>query len=370
LPYQRVSFEEDFARALIQDSLRISERDVVTIGVAPHTIALGEAIAVECFKVGADAMLNLFTDRYQEGYLSNLSIESLREPSKFCVKLTEAETAIIWAYAPWDPAMYRRISQERLAASAEAEYKAHWPLARERKVRTVFVGTALVTPPRARVYGLNFPAWKRNMNLASLADPKKLAGDGRRLAGILEKAGKVSLRAPNGTELTLQLTGRKASVDDGVIDEEDIASDNLNTSIPAGSVRVAPDEDSADGVVRFDLPLRTQGRNVRGVRLEFEGGRVIALDGGSNLHILKKEYEASSGDKDKVASLRIGINPDARYGFLHDGIVAGSIGIGIGFNEALGGENKSPFFLEGIISRGTLELDGKSLVVNGRLKLH
>ncbi len=52
--------------------------------------------------------------------------------------------------------------------------------------------------------------------------------------------------------------------------------------------------------------------------------------------------EKATEDKDRIATLGIGLNPKAKYGFMMDNIVEGAVTIAIGDNESLGGKNKSP----------------------------
>jgi len=47
--------------------------------------------------------------------------------------------------------------------------------------------------------------------------------------------------------------------------------------------------------------------------------------------------------------------------------VRGAVTIGVGANEDLGGVNKSSFFLPVTVPNATLEIDGLSLVQNGRI---
>jgi len=63
--------------------LRIRPDDNVTISVI-RTRCDRRGSSVECFKVGADALLNLYHGRYYSAYMKHLSVEQLRKPSAFC----------------------------------------------------------------------------------------------------------------------------------------------------------------------------------------------------------------------------------------------------------------------------------------------
>src|SRR3972149_3359087 len=164
------------AANLVRACLRIRPDDNVTIFFYPHTTALAEDIAEECFRIGADVNLSAYTDRFYESYMRILSADSLRKPSVFCRALSEVSTAEFWLGGGYDPAGVRRVP-------------------------------------------------------------------------------------PGETALEFSIRGRRPFVFDGVVDDEDIAAGALDAQIPAGNVAIAPLEDSANGVVAFDLPQAWAGRS-------------------------------------------------------------------------------------------------------------
>jgi leucyl aminopeptidase (aminopeptidase T) len=50
------------AKQIVNRCLNVTEKDNVSILMYPHTMKLAEEISVECFKKGADVLLNLYTD--------------------------------------------------------------------------------------------------------------------------------------------------------------------------------------------------------------------------------------------------------------------------------------------------------------------
>ena len=341
----------------------------MTIFLNDHFVNMAEDIAIECFKNGADVLLNLYTDRYYLGYMTYLSFESLRQPSVWCRELTRNATAQFWLGGTYDPAVYRKVSADRMAANNEGENNAHFPLAKERKVRSLGVGLGMVTKPRGKAYGFNFNTWLRMTETASRVDPEMLAKKGRELAARLQAADKIRITSKNGTGLQLSAKERTPMINDGVVDDQDIMQDNLNASIPAGSVDVAVLEDSANGKVVLDVPTPWAGRTIRRIIWTFSGGKLTSFEGDKVAELLRKEWEASSGDKDRIATVSVGLNPKAKPGFLINNIVEGAIGIGIGGNEDLGGKNKPGFFHAATLKMGTLEADGTVVVEQGNLRI-
>lgn len=360
------TFMPNLAANLVRNCLRITPDDNVTVSFYPHMQKLAEEVAIECFKVGADALLNLYTDAYYTAYMKYLPAESLRKPSVFCRGLTELSTAEIGFWAAYDPAIYRAVPDDKMAANDEGETIAHQP-ATERKVRRLEVALGQVTRPRAKAYGFPFAPWGRMVREASSVTPSGLSRDGKKLAAVLEKGRELRITAPNGTDLTLALKGRSGLVNDGVVDAEDIERGALEAAIPAGSVSVVPDEGQGDGTAAFDIPTAWAGRSIRRLRWELSGGRVTSWDGDAVATRLKGLWEKAAGDRDRIAWVSIGLNPRAKLGFLQNGIVRGAVTLGIGGNEFLGGANKPGFNFESAIADATVEVDGKPVVRNGQI---
>jgi aminopeptidase len=358
---------EDLARTVVKDALRIDSSDVVTITTWDHTIDVANAMAVECFKRGADAIINLWTDEYYYGLLRELSEERLREPSKICEAFTEMETATINMFGPRNPEGLKKILPSKVNAWAEGERGSHYPRNVERKIRNVGLPLALLTPERARVYGFKFEKWKNTMDKALAMDLKKVGKTGRAIAQRLEGAHGVHLTAANGTDLTFDLNRRPVHVDDGIIDKEDIAKKSLDAQLPAGSVLTTIVETSANGRVIFDRPLQQMGLNIQGLEFRFRDGRLTSMKAKENLDPISKQHEKASGDKDRIGFLQLGLNPKADYGYLMDAIVEGAIQIGVGDNEYIGGKNVSSFGMAATLSKATLDVDGRTIIRNGGL---
>jgi leucyl aminopeptidase (aminopeptidase T) len=356
-----------FANQVVNKCLRITEKDNVTISVSHHVVPIAEDIAVECFRNGADVLLNLYTDKYHSAYLNLLPAESLKQPSVFCRALTENSTAEIFLLGAQDPEIFRKTPPEKMAADGEGETKAHFPLAREKKIRALSIGTSLLTRPRARRYGFNFARWAKMMTAASNVDYDGLAARGKKLKDALSSAGAVHVTAPNGTDLTFDVTGRTRRVSDGVIDDEDISAGNFDDSLPAGSISICPIEESAQGTIKFNAPTPFQGVPVKSVKWRFRDGRVIEFEGGPGAKRVLENWHESGGDKDKIANFTIGFNPLALTGYTVNDIAAGAVSVAIGGNEGAGGKNKSPFYFMGTLTGATVAADGKTVVKAGKL---
>jgi aminopeptidase len=302
-----------------------------------------------------------------KSYCDLLPEESLREPSVYCKALAESSTVQIWFPGVYDPKILRSIRPEKMAANSEGEDKAHNPISVERKIRNLALMNSLVTRPRAKAYGFNFLKWSRMMQAASTVDYDKLAKMGSQLKSKLLSAQAVKITSPNGTNLSLDVTGKKWKVSDGVIDQDDIQDENFIDSIPTGSISVIPNKTGVAGKITYNTKLPFMGIKLGGSTVEFKDGKVVSFTGGSTAKKLTDIYEKSKDEKDVIGVFKIGFNPKAEIGYTLDDIVSGTVTVGFGGNSLYGGSNKSGFYHEQAIVGANVEVDGRQIVRSGRL---
>ena len=153
-----------------------------------------------------------------------------------------------------DPTPMSRIPGERWAANSDGA-NPYYRKSIQRKLRTANINLSLVTSPRAVAYGFQFKEWKQNVEDSLATDFSKLQTTGKKLASAIDgSSAEVRVTSRNGTNVTFQLAERRSRNDDGVIDEEDLAAGTYDTYLPAGHVRVAPSEESANGRVTSIYP--------------------------------------------------------------------------------------------------------------------
>ncbi len=353
---------------IVNQCLRINDNDNVTIFFYPHNLALAEDIAEECFKKGADVNLSLYTDRFYQAYLRELTAESLREPSIFCKALAENSTAQVWLGGVYDPSIFRTIPSEKIVADGEGENKAHSPYGK--KTRALSVQLSLVTEPRAKTYGFNFKKWKKMIQAASNVDYSQLAKIGEQVRSKLSKAKKIQITATNGTKFTFEPKPQDWSISDGVIDSADIKAKHLQDSIPAGSIDNIPEPDSADGTVVFNTATPHAGLSIGKVEWKFTDGKLTTFETDPSAKKLKEEWSMSKGDKSKLALFSIGFNPKAETGYATNQIALGAVTVGIGGNTFFGGANKSGFGFAHTLTGATVKADGRTILKSGKLQLN
>ncbi len=165
------------------------------------------------------------------------------------------------------------------------------------------------------------------------------------------------------TDLRLGIAGRKWENADG------------RMNFPDGEVFSAPIEDSVNGVVTYTYPAIYGGREVDGVRLTFENGRVVDARASKGEDFLNEMLNMDAGAR-VLGELGIGTN----YGIqrfsknmLFDEKIGGTahLALGAGYPET-GSSNESSLHWDMLVDLrdgGEIFADGRSVMKNGRWML-
>ena len=134
------------------------------------------------------------------------------------------------------------------------------------------------------------------------------------------------------TDLQLSIAGRK------------FINCDCHLNVPDGEIFTGPVEDSVEGHVLFSYPAIYHGREVSGIRLWFENGKVLKATAEKNEDMLHKILDTDEGAR-FVGEFAIGTNSGIRQftrQILFDEKIAGSfhMAVGSGFPES-GSKNRS-----------------------------
>jgi leucyl aminopeptidase (aminopeptidase T) len=304
-------------RAVVRDCLGITDGEEVLVVCNPVTESIGEALRTEAGDAGADAVLAVISERASHG----------AEPPATVAEAMAAADVIL---APTVQSLSHTAARK---GASEA-------------------GARVATLP-----GVTEAMLARAMS----ADMEGLRRKGRAVAEALEAASEAHLADANGTDLTLDLSGRTAIPDAGELTEPG-AFGNL----PCGEGFISPA--GGHGTLVIDGSLAGVGLVAEPVELVVERGHLTSARGGQGMAFLELLTEHGE-DGTNVAELGIGTNEKAKLTgeILEDEKILGSAHVAFGASAGIGGTVQVPVHLDCIVTKPTVELDGRAIVRDGAL---
>ena len=198
--------------------------------------------------------------------------------------------------------------------------------------------------------------------MPDMADPtgywKRFSKKQERIIKWLDGKKRVHVSAKE-TDLTLSIEGRKFINCDG------------HENMPDGEVFAGPVEDSVNGHVYFSYPAIYQGKEITGIRLWFEQGKVIKATAEKNEDLLLKTLDTDEGAR-RVGEFAIGTNEGITKftrEILYDEKINGSfhMAVGAGYPES-GSKNESAIHWDMVCDLrdgGVITVDDEVLYKNG-----
>ncbi|WP_129114330.1 aminopeptidase [Halegenticoccus tardaugens] len=183
------------------------------------------------------------------------------------------------------------------------------------------------------------------------------------MVDVMDGADEVHITSGGGTDLTLSVAGNETINDYG------------ENNLPGGEVFTAPVKESVEGEVHFDLPLYRYGREIEGVRLRFEEGKVVSHSAERNEDLLASILDTDEGSR-YLGELGIGMNRDIdrfTYNMLFDEKMGDTVHMAVGsaYADTVGEENEvneSAEHVDMIVDmseESTIEVDGEVVQRNG-----
>ncbi len=359
---------EIVAKRVVNDVLRLGEKDSVSVHTYEHMLPLAKEIVKAARRAGADTMLATDSDEIWYDALKNLPESWLKEPSPLWQAVMRTTTARIYLDGPENPTLMRTIPPERWQANEQGAIATFKPF-EDTPVPTVGIELALVTKARAKAYGFDFNKWNSSILKAMAVDPKSIQAQGNKISDILRSVRTGRLTAPGGTDFGFEFHGSEAAVFSGEVRPVPGKKATYFSSIPTGLLNIALRQGNGEGKVISNLPIPQAGRSIKGLAWEFEHGKLVQVTAKENLdkfQILWNEEKKAKG-ADQLGSLAIGLNSAAKFGFLNNWIVEGCATLAIGDNEYLGGTNHCEYEFGISLKGATLEVDGKKVLMNGKI---
>lgn len=359
---------EQLAKRVINDSLKITKDDSVKVYCNRHTIDLAENLALECQRIGAHVDVALYTDKIQYDFLLERPIEYLETPNPFDLAVLDTANLSIDLSRTQDPSKYQGLTPERWNAIRRGS-KTYIDKLHKTKHQGAIIQLALVTPVRAKAYGIDYEAWRNNAYAAVDVDYREMQETGTQFRTMLENADEIHIANEAGTDLTARMDPKTIRLDAGVLDREGSGKASISVELPGGSLSVIPTISSVQGTFVSDTILPHSGKLVEGITWVFENGSIVSFEGGENISLVKEPWLKATGAKDRFGFFQFGLNPIMEQGFMFDSIIRGAVMVGIGDNRWVGGSNESTMTSTATSIAATVKLDSKTIIDNGKLVL-
>jgi len=357
---------EKLADVLVNYSVAVQPGDRVLIRGEAITAPLLNAIYAQVLQAGGHPLLNPSLSGTTElffQYASDEQIEYIHKPIKL---IMETYDVVINVLGTENTKALSNVDPARMVQRSRAEREIAETFSRRSAAGEVrWVISLFPVQAYAQDAEMSLREYEDFVYGACLPDMDDPVGHWRSFSAWQQKivdwlAGKEQVRvvAPE-TELTMSIAGRTFINSDG------------KKNMPSGEVFTSPVEDSIEGHVYFSYPAIYRGREVSGVRLWIEQGRVVRATADKGEQFLLQTLDTDEGSRyfgEFAIGTNKGINRFTRQ-ILFDEKINGSfhMALGRGFPEA-GGQNMSSIHWDMICdmhSGGEIWVDGKLLYRNG-----
>ncbi|HEX7058643.1 MAG TPA: aminopeptidase [Solirubrobacterales bacterium] len=355
------------AKILVGYSTQVKEGEVVSIDGEKAAEPLLIAVYEEVLKAGANPILNVSLEGQAAAYFKHASDAQLDWVSPVAEWMVDNADVRIAIGASTNTRELSAVAPERqtrrqtatgdlmaraMARSAEGSFR--W-------CYTLYPTSAYAS--EAEMSLADYEDFYFGACLADSGDPltawEQASAETKRLAEWIEGHEEVRVTAP-GTDIKLGIAGRKFIPCDG------------RHNMPDGEFFTGPIEDSVEGEVTFHLPAVIGGREVSGVRLRFESGKVVDASAERGEEFLITLLDTDEGAR-RLGELGIGTNYGIDRGtreVLLDEKIGGTVHMAVGrsYPES-GGENDSAVHTDLVCDLrlgGKLEVDGVVMQEDGK----
>lgn len=330
---------DKLAKVLVHYSLRIKSDDLFRITGPALATPLIAAVYKEGLAAGAHPFVRVQLEGLEELYLKGASDGQLRFVSEIQRLETERVTASLGIWGEWNTREMTGVDPRRIALRREAtrELQRRF-LERAAAEELRWCGTQYPTNAEAQDAEMSLAEYEDFVYGAGLLDRddpvaawEQVRKEQDRIATFLGARKKLAVRGPD-IDLELSVEGRKWINAAG------------ESNFPDGEVFTGPVEDSANGRARFSYPAIYDGREVDGVELLFENGKVVQARATKGEDFLQAMLETDAGAR-YLGEFAFGTNYNIKRftrNILFDEKIGGTLhmALGIGYPET-GSKNTS-----------------------------
>lgn len=327
------------AKLLVDYCVSVQPGDKVAVVGTIASRPLVKETYRQVIQAGGHPTFHWFDDEFDEIFYNEASDEQLNHVPEVLKLITETYDCRIGIRGPKntrtlsgvDPkrqqmhqAALRELMEISMTRSATGEFR--------------WVGTLFPTNAGAQEADMSLSEFEDFVYGACFVDKEdpelewqKISKQQQKLVNWLSGKSQVRVEGPH-IELSLSIAGRTFINSDG------------RKNMPSGEIFTGPVEDSANGWVRFSYPVIVAGREISGIELRFEDGRVIQASAEKNENFLLTALDTDAGAR-YLGEFAVGTNDGIQRftkSILFDEKIGGTIhmALGSGYPET-GSKNKS-----------------------------
>ncbi len=349
------------AQLIVRQSLKVQPGERVIIHADPtYFPALLEQVRIEIVRAGAvelfTALLNSTGLAAVRGSLRRREDTELMEiEDRAMAELFELADIYIWLPARWE-----------------------WNVGQTEKILETWQGRSIhfhwvIYPDDDELFGTLSKMYQD----ALFIDYAALNARQEHLIGLL-KSSVVNITDPAGTDLTFRLDSAHFHRGNGDASKEFIngyarpgSARDREVELPAGAIRTVDIADAQGQLVCVNETFA--GRPVGTLTYNFEGNRIVGVEGQHNDAYVQAMWGLATGDKDRIGEFNLGVNPALTMLPGREKVVPyfgygdGVIRISLGDNKESGGPYASSFQHWLFLTNATLKADGRTIVQDGKL---
>jgi len=197
------------------------------------------------------------------------------------------------------------------------------------------------------------------------ADYIRIAAMTIKISHLMDKTNLIRITTKLGTEITLDITNRKAIPGKGLFYQKGDAG-----NLPAGEAFAAPIEGKSYGIFFVDGSMAGIGMiDKTPIKIEVKDGLAVNINGDYKAKKLIKILKPFGKKGENIAEIGIGTNYKAKLSgnILEDEKVLGTCHIALGNNKSMGGKVNVPIHIDGVIKKPTIYFDNKIIMKDGKL---
>ena len=346
---QLTELHRSVAKKVLSETLGVKPGETITIESWTNGLPLAQEVALQAKQIGA---YPLVTYEDEESYVKGIRSapkEALGKMGKHEYGLLANSDAYVFIPGPPIAGFYPRITRKEFIDSTS--YNGSWyDAAKKSGLRGARITAGYVGADLARLLGRSKEEIVVHQLRAASVDLSRVKAKARELSGLMKDGAEVSL-ATDGGEIHMRLKG-DLEVQDGVTDAQDVAEGNNMAYVPPGYIAKDVEAGSVEGSIKVTGSITRFGM-VEDAELRFMKGAFAGWSSRKSAGVLMSLQDVLPETARAPTFLLVGLNPLMKFGFAQDRFPEGAVTVGVGFS--------------GTVRKGTLTVDGKTVVREGRL---